>query len=102
MSRNANINPSYNFFVPSDELNDRLNRFDNTISDAFGTEVAEIEHALWSERVSFSRVRFTNGDYIGFRIGVNGLVDDTYHASHKHLRRAFIALGIELPHWLCC
>ena len=100
MTANANIKRSSILIDPTDELNDKLNAFDSVIAETFGDEIDHIIHELWSEHVSFTRVRLTNGDYIGFRVSAKGVIDDTYNASKEHLRKAFRAFDIEMPYWM--
>lgn len=97
---NANIKQT--FIDPTDELNSKLNAFDGIIAATFGNEVTYIKHELFSENVSFTSVKFTNDDYIGFRISSKMIIDDTYNASMKHLRKAFKAFNIETPVWMYC
>ncbi len=100
MTTNANIKRSSILIDPTNELNDKLNAFDSIIAETFGDEIAHIEHDLWSEQISFTRVRLTNGEYIGFRVSAKTVRDDTYNASKEHLRKAFRAFGIEMPYWM--
>lgn len=100
MTTNANIKRSSILIDPTNELNDSLNAFDAIISATFGDDVAYIEHDLWSEHVSFTAVKFGNGDYIGFRVSAKGIIDDTYNASNEHLYKAFKAFNIEMPYWM--
>ena len=100
MTANANIKHSSILIDATDELNDKLNAFDSTMAETFGDEIANIEHDLWSEHISFTRVRLTNGDYIGFRVSAKMVRDDTYNASKEHLRKAFRAFDIEMPYWM--
>lgn len=102
MTTNANIKHSSILIDPTNELNDALNAFDATIAETFGEEVARIKHELWSERVSVTSVKLTNGDYIGFRVTAEWVCDDTYHASREHLRKAFRAFNLVMPGWLYC
>lgn len=102
MTANTNIKRTSILIDPTDELNDRLNAFDATIEATFGDDVAYIRHELWSEHVSFTTVKFyaNGGDYIGFRVGEHGVIDDTYMADVEHLRKAFKAFGIDMPYWM--
>lgn len=100
MTTNANIKHNSILIDPTNELNDKLNTFDSIMAETFGDEIARIKHELWSENVSFTSVKLTNGDYIGFRVSAKGVIDDTYNASREHLRKAFRAFGIALPCWM--
>ena len=100
MSTNANIKRISSLIDPTNELNDSLNAFDGIIAETFGEEVAYIRHDLWSESVSFTNVKFENGDYIGFRVSAKTVRDDTYNASREHLRKAFKAFDLEIPFWM--
>ena len=100
MTANANIKHLSILIDPTNELNDNLNAFDSTMAETFGDEIDHISHELWSEHISFTRVGFVNGDYIGFRVSAKGVIDDTYNASKEHLRKAFRAFGIEIPYWM--
>lgn len=99
MAANSNIN-SEMLIDPTDALNNKLNEFDSVIDETFGYEINYIKHFLWSENVSFTTVKFANGDFINFRVSSKRVIDDTYTASKEHLRKAFIAFGIELPYWM--
>lgn len=100
MTTNANIKQLSTLIDPTDELIDKLNAFDKIISDTFGDDVAYIEHALWDKHVSFTTVKFANGEYIGFRVNARGVMDDTYNASTERLYRAFKAFHFEIPYWM--
>jgi len=100
MTTNANIKRNSIFIDPTNELNDKLNTFDSIMAETFGDEIAYIKHELWSENVSFTSVKLTDGDYIGFRVSAKTVRDDTYNASKEHLRKAFRAFGIEMPYWM--
>lgn len=100
MTTNANIKRSSILIDPTNELNDKLNAFDNTIIETFGDEIDHIKHELWSEHISFTSVKFVNGEYIGFRVSAKGVIDDTYNASKESLRKAFKAFDIEMPYWM--
>ena len=100
MTTNVNIKRSSILIDPTIELNDKLNAFDNIITETFGDEVDCIKHELWSEHISFTNVYFTNGDYIGFRVSAKKVIDDTYNASKEYLRKAFKAFDIEMPYWM--
>ena len=102
MAINVNIKRSSILIDATSELNDKLNAFDNIVTETFGDEIAYIKHELWSEHVSFTSVKLTNGDYIGFRISAKIVRDDTYNASKEHLRKAFRAFDIEMPYWMYC
>lgn len=102
MTTNANIKHLSILIDPTDELNDKLNAFDSIIAETFGDEISYIKHELWSEHVSFTSVKLTNGDYIGFRVSAKNVIDDTYDASKEHLRKAFKAFSIEMPYWMYC
>lgn len=82
------------------ELDAALDSFDKAIGEAFGDEVAYIKHGLWSERVSFTTVKFADGHYIGFTVTPSRVSDGGYEAMADQLRRAFTAFGIELPYWM--
>lgn len=84
---------------PTDALTNKLNAFNSTIDKTFGSEIAYIEHHLWDDKLSFTFVKFENGDHIGFVVTEKMVLDDTYEASHKHLRKAFSAFGLEMPYW---
>lgn len=98
---NANIQPD-NWYTENHtaELDAALDSFDKAINGAFGDEVAYIEHGLWSERVSFTTVKFSDGHYIGFTVTPNRVSDSGYEALTDQLRRAFDVLGIEHPYWM--
>lgn len=101
MTTNANIkNNGFCIIDPTEGLNDNLNEFDRIIGETFGDEIAYIKHELWSEHISFTSVKLTNGDYIGFRVSAKTVCDDTYNASKEHLRKALKAFRIELPYWM--
>ena len=100
MTTNANIKHSSTLINPTNELNDSLNAFDAIIAATFGDDVAYIKHDLWSEHISFTTVKFVNGEYIGFRVSAKGVIDDTYNASNEHLYRAFKAFNIGMPYWM--
>lgn len=102
MITNANIKYTSLLIDPTIELNDALNAFDATIAETFGNEIAYIKHELWSENTSFTSVKLTNGDYIGFRVTAEWVCDDTYSASKDHLRKAFRAFNLVAPGWLYC
>ena len=98
---NANIKTD-NWYAENHtaELDSALDSFDKAISGAFGGEVAYIKHGLWSERVSFTTVKFADGHYIGFTVTPDRVSDSGYEALTDQLRRAFDALGIEHPYWM--
>ena len=98
---NANINPD-NWYSEhhTAKLDAALDSFDKTIYEAFGGEVAYIKHSLWSERVSFTTVKFADGHYIGFTVTPDRVSDSGYEAMADQLRRAFDAFGIEHPYWM--
>lgn len=100
MTTNTNIKRCSILIDPTDELNDKLNAFDGVMTKTFGDEISYIKHELWSEHISFTSVKLTNGDYIGFRVSAKKVIDDTYDASKEHLRKAFRAFGIEVPYWM--
>jgi hypothetical protein len=87
---------------PTDDLNNKLNEFDSIIAETFGDEVAYIKHQLWNNNISFTTVKFDNGDYIGFRVCSKMIFDDTFNASKEHLNKAFRAFGIAMPSWMHC
>lgn len=99
MTANSNIN-SEMLIEPSAELNNKLNMFDSVINGTFGYEINYIKHFLWSENVSFTTVKFANGDFINFRVSSKRVIDDGYTASKEHLNKALRAFGIELPYWM--
>lgn len=98
---NKNITNTESWYAENidPELDAKLDEFDGIIADTFGEEVVGIEHFIYTERTSFTTVRFERG-YIGFRVVPRMVVDDTYEASTDRLRRAFEAFGIELPFWM--
>lgn len=101
MNQNITDNGSWYAQNIDPELDAKLDEFDRIIKDTFGAEVEFIRHSLWSERVSFTTVKFTDGGFIGFRVSPRKVVDDTYQLNPAdRLRRAFNAFGIELPFWM--
>lgn len=100
--KTMNANVKQTFIDPTDELNDKLNAFDSTIAETFGNEIIRIKHELWSENISFTSIKFDNGNYIGFRVSSKMIIDDTYNASMERLHKAFRAFGIEMPGWMYC
>lgn len=106
---NANIQPD-NWYAENHtaELDAALDSFDKAINEAFGDEVVYIKHNLWDSRTSFTTVKladhsytdFTDYNNIGFTVTPKGVSASGYMASIKQLRRAFDALGIELPYFM--
>lgn len=82
------------------ELDPKLDAFDQTIAETFGSEVKYIEHFIYTERLSFTKVKFNDGEYIEFSVTTKAVVDEGYQASADKLRRAYNAFNIELPYWM--